>query len=97
MISLIDHCPHLGEKGLWATVIIYDMALMVGCVFADNKTRWTQHDTNTKLAVRIRSITEWKDTLSRTLSNTEEEIDKVIIGVLTICHCYCLLKYLSHP
>ncbi|XP_064382197.1 tektin-2-like [Halichondria panicea] len=43
----------------------------------DNKTRWTQHDTNTKLDGRISEITQWKENLSRTLTDTEKEIEKL--------------------
>ena len=41
----------------------------------DNHTRWTQHDTNTKLEKRIDDINEWKEALDRCLKDTEVEID----------------------
>lgn len=44
---------------------------------AENRTRWTQHDNDTKLDVRIGDIHNWMDTLAKTLHNTEEEIDKL--------------------
>ncbi len=61
--------------------------------FTDNKTRWTQHDTNTKLDGRISDITQWKETLSRTLTDTEKNIEKVCS--YTPAHCYkCTHKYI---
>ena len=44
---------------------------------AENRTRWTQHDNDTRLDVRIGDIHNWMDTLAKTLHNTEEEIDKL--------------------
>lgn len=43
----------------------------------DNKTRWTQHNTNTKLDGRIGDVSDWKETLTRTLTDTENEIEKM--------------------
>ena len=48
------------------------------CFDTDNKTRWTQHSTNTNLDGRIRDISDWKETLTRTLADTDNEIEKVI-------------------
>lgn len=44
---------------------------------AENKTRWTQHDNDTRLDGRIGDIQSWMETLSKTLGDTEEEINKV--------------------
>lgn len=41
----------------------------------DNHTRWTQHDSNTKLEKRIDDITEWKRTLEKCLKDTDQEIE----------------------
>lgn len=41
----------------------------------ENHTRWTQHDTNTKLDKRIDDINEWKEALQRCLDNTQREIE----------------------
>ena len=46
-------------------------------LFVENKTRWTQHDNDTRLEVRIGDVQNWMDTLSKTLHDTEEEIDRV--------------------
>ena len=40
----------------------------------DNHTRWTQHDSNTKLEKRIDDINEWRESLERCLSETDTEI-----------------------
>ena len=40
----------------------------------DNKTKWDQHDNNTRLADRIDIIRKWKDTLERTLADLDKEI-----------------------
>lgn len=40
----------------------------------DNHTRWTQHDSNTKLEKRIDDINEWKESLERCLGDTDKEI-----------------------
>lgn len=41
----------------------------------DCHTRWTQHDTNTKLEKRIDDINEWKEALERCLGDTHKEIE----------------------
>ena len=55
----------------------------------ENKTRWTQHDTDTRLVNRIGDVTNWKDTLTRTLTDTEKEIEKVSYCniVYSTMHC----------
>lgn len=40
----------------------------------DNHTRWTQHDSNTKLEKRIHDINNWKKSLVRCLAETDDEI-----------------------
>ncbi|EDO37357.1 predicted protein, partial [Nematostella vectensis] len=40
----------------------------------DNHTRWTQHDSNTKLEKRIDDINDWKRSLERCLAETDNEI-----------------------
>lgn len=40
----------------------------------DNHTRWTQHDSNTKLEKRIDDINDWRKSLERCLAETDEEI-----------------------
>lgn len=40
----------------------------------DNHTRWTQHDTNTKLEKRIDDINLWKESLEKCLNDTDAEI-----------------------
>ncbi len=40
----------------------------------DNKTKWDQHDNNTRLADRVDIIRKWKDTLERTLGELDKEI-----------------------
>lgn len=40
----------------------------------DNHTRWTQHDSNTKLEKRIHDINSWKKSLERCLAETDAEI-----------------------
>ena len=40
----------------------------------DNHTRWTQHDSNTKLEKRIHDINNWKRDLERCLAETDAEI-----------------------
>ena len=40
----------------------------------DNHTRWTQHDSNTKLEKRIHDINNWKKSLERCLAETDAEI-----------------------
>lgn len=40
----------------------------------DNHTRWTQHDSNTKLEKRVDDINEWKESLERCLRDTDNEI-----------------------
>ena len=40
----------------------------------DNHTRWTQHDSNTKLEKRIDDINEWREALERCLDDTQREI-----------------------
>lgn len=40
----------------------------------DNHTRWTQHDTNTKLEKRIDDINLWKASLEKCLNDTDTEI-----------------------
>lgn len=40
----------------------------------DNHTRWTQHDSNTKLEKRIHDINNWKRSLERCLAETDAEI-----------------------
>ena len=47
------------------------------CFDTDNKTRWTQHSTDTNLDGRIRDISDWKETMTRTLTDTDNEIEKV--------------------
>jgi tektin-2 len=39
-----------------------------------NKTKWDQHDNNTRLADRVEHIRKWKDILERTLSDLDREI-----------------------
>ena len=41
----------------------------------DSNTRWTQHDSNTKLEKRIDDINEWKESLERCLQETDKEIE----------------------
>ena len=41
----------------------------------ENHTRWTQHDTDTKLEKRIDDINEWKEVLERCMGNTQREIE----------------------
>ncbi len=43
----------------------------------ENHTRWTQHDTNTKLEKRIDDINEWKEALERCLADTDKEIESL--------------------
>eukprot|EP00794_Sanderia_malayensis_P004861 gene4861-5500_t len=43
----------------------------------ENHTRWTQHDTNTKLEKRIDDINEWKEALERCLNDTDKEIESL--------------------
>lgn len=43
----------------------------------ESKTQWTQHSTDTNLQSRIGDIHNWKDTLEKTLADTETEIDKL--------------------
>jgi len=45
----------------------------------DSHTRWTQHDTNTKLEKRIDDINEWREALERCLSETDKEIEQLQI------------------
>lgn len=40
----------------------------------DNHTRWTQHDSNTKLEKRIDDINDWRKSLERCLAETDHEI-----------------------
>lgn len=40
----------------------------------DNKTKWDQHDNNTRLGDRIDIIRKWKDILDRTLAELDKEI-----------------------
>ena len=48
---------------------------MLGSVFyADLTTRWTQYKTDCNLTSRISNLFDWKDALTRTLNDTEEEI-----------------------
>ena len=65
--------------------IIYNV---MQCLRAENKTRWTQHDNDTRLDVRIGGIHNWMDTLSKTLQDTEEEIDKVRQRKMCACIIY---------
>lgn len=39
-----------------------------------NKTKWDQHDNNTRLADRVDHIRAWKETLEKTLADIEKEI-----------------------
>lgn len=39
-----------------------------------NKTKWDQHDNNTRLADRVDHIRQWKQTLEKTLADIEKEI-----------------------
>ena len=59
----------------------------------ENKTRWTQHDTDTKLVGRIGDVTNWKDTLTRTLTDTEKEIEKVSYCTCSIHYRYKSVQY----
>jgi len=43
----------------------------------DNHTRWTQHDSNTKLEKRIDDINEWKESIERCLNDTDREIEEL--------------------
>lgn len=43
----------------------------------ENCTLWTQHDNDTRLDIRTGEIQNWIDTLTKTLHDTEEEIDKL--------------------
>ena len=69
--------------------------------FTENKTRWTQHDNDTRLDVRIGDIHNWMDTLSKTLHDTEEEIDKVRPramcavkqSIYSLCYLYVFLLF----
>ena len=56
--------------------MIYVTTLIV-FVTVESRTRWTQHDNDTRLDVRTSDIKNWIDTLAKTLHDTEEEIDKV--------------------
>ena len=40
-------------------------------------TKWTQHTNDTSLHSRIDNISDWKDILQKTLSDTEKEIDQL--------------------
>ncbi|CAH1773590.1 unnamed protein product [Owenia fusiformis] len=40
----------------------------------DNKTKWDQHDNNTRLADRVDQIRKWKDILEKTLADLDKEI-----------------------
>ena len=40
-----------------------------------NKTKWDQHDNNTRLDDRINDITVWNEVLSRVIKDTNEEIE----------------------
>lgn len=41
----------------------------------DNHTRWTQHDSNTKLEKRIDDINEWRESLEKCLNDMDKEIE----------------------
>lgn len=76
----------------------FDMDTFVYCLlFVENKTRWTQHDNDTRLEVRIGDIQNWMDTLSKTLHDTEEEIDRVRDRILcnscSICGLHEILYH----
>ncbi|KAK3744964.1 hypothetical protein QZH41_008492 [Actinostola sp. cb2023] len=43
----------------------------------DNHTRWTQHDSNTKLEKRIDDINDWRKSLEKCLAETDHEIAKL--------------------
>lgn len=43
----------------------------------DNHTRWTQHDSNSKLEKRIDDINEWKESIERCLNDTDQEIKQL--------------------
>jgi len=43
----------------------------------DNHTRWTQHDTNTKLEKRIDDINEWRESIEKCLNDTDKEIQRL--------------------
>jgi len=43
----------------------------------DNHTRWTQHDSNTKLEKRIDDINEWRESIERCLNDTDNEIEQL--------------------
>lgn len=43
----------------------------------ENHTRWTQHDSNTKLEKRIDDINEWRESLERCLCDTDKEIEQL--------------------
>lgn len=40
----------------------------------DNHTRWTQHNSNTKLEKRIDDINDWRKSLEKCLADTDNEI-----------------------
>ena len=75
----------------------FDMDDFVYCLlFVENKTRWTQHDSDTLLEVRIGDIQNWMDTLSKTLHDTEEEIDRVRDRILCNSCSICSLHKILH-
>lgn len=41
---------------------------------SDNHTRWTQHDSDTRMEERIDDVNTWKKALDKCLSDTDEEI-----------------------
>lgn len=47
-------------------------------LYIDHATRWTQYRSDCNITHRVTNITNWKDTLAKTLSDTETEIDKLL-------------------
>lgn len=47
-------------------------------IIPDHATRWTQYRTDSNITHRVSNISNWKDSLARTLSDTETEIDNLL-------------------
>lgn len=44
---------------------------------SDNHTRWTQHDSDTRMEERIDDVNTWRKSLEKCLSDTDEEIRRL--------------------
>ena len=69
----------------------------------ENRTRWTQHGTDTSLKERASNIQNWKDILQKHLEDTEIEIGKVSLHMILMiswffsykCMYMCLFGQLT--